>query len=232
MRVRKRTCGGGIVIISLAIISALAIKSGLIELQSNSPLDNLIHQYLEKKLIHPSPPSYYQFPKKRQIIYIMGGSEKSLRPRLKKAAQLFHAGIAAKIWIYIPPGITAFDQNLGRNLTNEEWAQRQFTLLNIAKKNIVFIDFKEEFWGTLRESRKVLKQASQQGYDHINVVTSAYHTRRVWLTFSDFAKEHNISFTIYAAKDAVCLRYLLQEYSKLLAYQYFILPLYASPVTF
>lgn len=155
----------------------------------------------------------------------MGGDETSLQARFKKSSQLFHAGMAERIWIYIQPGITAFDQTLGRNLTNEEWARRQLTLFNISGENIDFIDFEEGFFGTLSESRKVIEQARQQGYVHINVVSSNYHTRRVWLTFSSFSEENNISFTVYGADDVTYLRYLLKEYGKLLVYQYILLPL-------
>ncbi|MBC2714611.1 MAG: DUF218 domain-containing protein [Desulfobacteraceae bacterium] len=231
MKVRSRYfC---LVIVSLIIISAFTIKPDPVELLENSPLDSVIHPYLEEKLRLPPPPSLQsQFPKKRQIIYVMGGDEKSLQARFKKASLLFHAGIGEQIWVYIQPGITAFNQTLGRNFTNEEWARRQLALLNIAEKDIDFIDFEEGFWGTLSESRKVLEQAGQQGYAHIHVVTSTYHTRRVWLTFSCFSEKNNISFTVYAGDDVTYLRYLLKEYSKLLVYKYILLPLNGSSVTY
>ena len=221
-----------LVIVSLVIISALAIKLDPVELLEDSSLDSVIHPYLEKKLrFPPAFPLQYQFPKKQQIIYVMGGNEKSLQSRFKKAAQLFHAGMGERIWVYIQPGITAFDQTLGRNLTNEEWARRQLTQLNIAGKDIYFVDFEEGFWGTFSESQKVLEQAEQQGYVHIHVVTSTYHTRRVWLTFSSFSEKNNMSFTVYAADDVTYLRYLLKEYTKLLVYQYILLPLNVSRLT-
>lgn len=162
----------------------------------------------------------------------MGGNEKCLQSRFKKASLLFHAGIGEKIWIYIQSGITAFDPTLGRNLTNEEWARRQLTLLNITGNHIKFVDFEKGFWGTFSESRQVFEQAGQQKYTHIHVVTSAYHTKRVQVTCSSFSEEKNISFTVYAAEDVTYLRYLFKEYSKLLVYRNILLPLYALCVIY
>ena len=224
---RKRIVILGVLIVGLVIISALAIKLDPIELLEESRLESVILPYLEKKLRLPSVVSpQNQFSKKRQIIYVMGGDQKSLQSRFKKASKLFHKGMAGRIWVYIQPGITNYNHTLGRNFTNKEWAQRQLAMLNIASKDVDFIDVEEGFWGTLSESRKVLEQARQQGYAHILVVTSAYHTKRVWRTFSVFSEESNITFTVYAAADVKYLRYLFKEYSKLLVYQYILLPLY------
>jgi len=224
---RKQIIFYGIPIVGLVIIYALANKSDPIEFLSGNIVDSAIRPYLEKKLRLPSTTFSHldQFPKQRQILYVMAGNEKCFRSRLKKASQLFHAGMADRIWVYIQPGITYFNHALGRNFTNKEWAQGQLALFNIASKDVEFIDVEEGLWGTLSESRTVSRQAYKQGYVHILVVTSVYHTKRVWLSFSTFSEDNNISFTVYAADDVPYLQYLLREYSKLLVYQYVLLPL-------
>ena len=224
---RKQSIFLGILIVGLVIISALVSKLDPIEFLSDNVVDSAIRPFLEKELRLPSTTFSHldQFPKQRQILYVMAGNEKCLRSRLEKASQLFHAGRADRIWVYVQPGITYFDHALGRNLTNKEWAQRQLTLFNIASKDVEFIDVEEGFLGTLSESRTVSRQADKQGYAHVLVVTSVYHTKRVWFSFATFSEESNISFTVFAADDVPYLQYLLREYSKLLVYRYILLPL-------
>jgi len=221
--------------IAILIITAFfIIKLDPVELLEDSSLNSIIHPYLEKQLQLPPdfiPQDPIQLRNKPHILYIMGGDEASLLARFRRAAQMFHAGMAERIWVYIQPGITAFDQTLDRNLTNREWALRQFALLDIAEKDIVFLDVKEGFWGTLSEAESVFEQAGRQGVTHIDVVTSTYHTRRVRLTFSRFSEEFKISFTVYAADDVSYLRYLLKEYGKLLVYKYILLPLNVFRIT-
>lgn len=218
---------GRVLIISLLITLFFAIKSDIIKSLHTSTVDRVVKPYLEIKLKLPT--SFHiknQFPKKRQIIYVMGGDQTSLQARFRKTSQLFQSGIGDRIWVYIIPGITNFDLTMGRNLSNKEWALKQFAQLRVSEKDIDFVDFEEGFWGTLTEAQKVIGHARKKGYEHINIVTSNYHTKRVEVTFSRFSEKNNISFNIYDAEYIICFRYLLKEYFKLLVYRYILLPVY------
>jgi len=220
---------GSVLIISLVIISFFANKSDIIKFFHSSTVNSVIKPYLKLELT--LPPSFHiknQFPKKQQIIYVMGGDQISLKARFRKASQLFQSGFGDRIWVYILPGETTFDRSIGRSLLKQEWALKQFMQLSITEKDIDFIDFEEGFFGTLTEGQKIIGHARHLGYEHINIVTSTYHTKRVEVTFSGFSEKSNISFNIYDAEDITGFRYLLKEYIKLLVYRYILLPLYVS----
>ena len=64
---------------------------------------------------------------KVDVIYVLGGSQRSLEFKYKKASELYHKGICKRIWILSRPGITEYSVSLGRNLTNEEWSILKLT---------------------------------------------------------------------------------------------------------
>lgn len=214
-----------VVFVCLAFAFVFIMKSVPVEQMHLCPFYRVVQQYLKEKLRVSATSSLQpQLSKKQQVIYVMGGNEKNLQSRFRKASLLFHAGKGDKIWVYIQPGITNFDHTLKRNLTNREWVRRQFARFNIAAENISFIDLEEGFWGTLSESREIPEQVRGQGYSYLNIVTSAYHTRRVWLSFSIFSEAYGLPFSVYAADDEMSVSYLLKEYGKLLLYKKILLP--------
>jgi uncharacterized SAM-binding protein YcdF (DUF218 family) len=154
------------------------------------------------------------------IIYVLGGSEKSLEARLRTAARLHRAGEAQKILFFAAPGITRFDPALGRNLTNQEWTLRELQALGVGA------DFAEPLaleqpacFGTRAEARALAGRSGERGYRSVVLVTSALHGRRALRTFIDAFKEYpDARLVLSLTEEQASLEQLLVEYGKLLLY--------------
>ena len=126
------------------------------------------------------------------------------------------------------PGITEFDPSLGRNLTNDEWAIKQLTGFGVSKEDVEQVSLKKGPLGTFTEAKDISEIASKRGYKRLILVTSQYHTKRTWITFSKMSENRNITLSIYPANDPVGLHSLLYEYLKLVLYKNIVLPYYAE----
>ncbi len=157
------------------------------------------------------------------IIYVLGGSQKSLEYRFKIAASLYKNCQAHKILIFSRPGITEYDPLLGRNLTNNEWAIRRLEELGVQKEYIEPLSIKYVFFGTLAEARRVSREVINRNYDVLILVTSSYHTKRVFESFSNYLNNKGISVFTYSSDDSPELWGLFLEYFKLLLYRNIIL---------
>lgn len=187
--------------------------------------------YLTKQLTRVEPlrhTSHKVSSRSNSVIYVLGGSQESLKARFETAAQLAHQGFSKRILLLSEPGITEFDPSLSRNLTNDDWAIKQLTGLGIKKEDTELVSLKKGFFGTLSEARDISEIASKRGYKRLILVTSQYHTKRTWITFSKMFENRNITLSIYAANDPVRLRSLLYEYLKLVLYKNIVLPYYAE----
>ena len=163
------------------------------------------------------------------IIYVLGGGQQSLESRFKKAAVLYRNGAAGRVLIMSRPGITEYSSQLGRNLTNDEWAIGKLKDLGIHRDDIEFVSIPEDFWGTYNEAKAISGLTIKRGYRYLLLVSSPYHTRRVWESFSKMLQGSNVSILVFASDDTVNLNGLIIEYFKLLTYNYLLLPLHHSP---
>lgn len=159
----------------------------------------------------------------KSVVYVLGGNENSLRYRFKTAANLYHKGAAIKIFILSKPGITEYDPLHKRNLTNNEWAIKGLIDLGVEKENIEVAPIEEGFFGTLSEAKDIPQLIKKKGYSNLIVVTSAYHTMRVWISFSKFIKKKEVNLFVYGSEDHAVLSGLLFEYSKLIIYKEYLL---------
>lgn len=161
---------------------------------------------------------YKSTSKSDSVIYVLGGSQDSLENKFKTASDLYHQGMAGKILILSRHGITHYAPLIKRNLTNDEWAVRRLVSHGVKDVDIELISIKEGFWGTFNEAKHISDIAIKRGYKKLILVTSSYHTMRVWKSFSMFLQKHDIKLYIYMSDDPVGLRHLLPEYFKLLIY--------------
>jgi hypothetical protein len=161
------------------------------------------------------------------VLYVLGGTQTSLIYKFKIAADLYHRGLCEKIMLLSRPGITEYDPQLNRNLTNDEWAIRWLTDLKVPQKDIELVVMKRGFFGTLAEAKGIRAIASERNYTRIILVTSSYHMRRTLTTFSRVFKDRGKVLSIYGAAEPVLLRDMLYEYLKLILYERAVLPLYA-----
>ncbi len=152
------------------------------------------------------------------VIYVLGGSQDSLKNKFETAADLYRRGLSKKILFLGRPGITQYDSLLNRNLTNNEWAINKLAALGIKKEDVEPVSLKKGFFGTFTEAKGISDIVLKRGYNRLILVTSSYHTMRVWVSFSKFSRDRDIDLYVYMSNEPVDLRDLLLEYFKLLIY--------------
>ena len=164
-------------------------------------------------------------------IYILGGSQDSLKLRFETVAELCSKKPCGRVLLASQPGITGYDLTLKRNLTNDEWAAKQLSSLGIRNDRVEFVRFEKGRFGTMSEAKGLADLAASRGYKGIVLVTSQCHTKRTWLTFSRIFNGRRIGMSIFAAKDPKELDSLVFEYLKLSIYKNIILPNYTKTST-
>jgi hypothetical protein len=174
---------------------------------------------------HPTPESVNQ-DKRKVVIYVMGGDQHSLRVKYATTACLYNTRIGKKVMILHMPGITEYDEVLDRNLTNDEWSLKQLTSLGLASEDIEFISVPNLYFGTFSEARELTDIITKRGIKRLYLVSSSYHAKRVWITFSALLRNTGVVVEIYSADEKVGLRGLLKEYSKMVFYENLLVPLY------
>jgi len=162
------------------------------------------------------------------VLYVLGGTQTSLIYKFKIAAYLYHRKLCDKIILLSVPGITEYDPQLNRNLTNDEWAIQWLIDLGIPQRSIEPVAMNRGFLGTLTEAKGMRAVASERNYAYIILVTSSYHTGRTLMTFSRVFKDRGVGLSIYGAAEPVLLRDMLYEYLKLILYKSIVLPLYSQ----
>jgi uncharacterized SAM-binding protein YcdF (DUF218 family) len=163
----------------------------------------------------------------KPLIYVLGGNQDSLVNRFRKAANLYHKGFSKKILILSRPGITEFSPELGRNLTNDEWAIRELERLNVRKEDIEPVSVQKRGFGTMSEAKELSAFVRKKGCNRLILVTSDYHTRRVLHTFLKYGSDNSFELYIYGSEDEKNIRGLLSEYMKLFIYKHFAIPEYS-----
>jgi hypothetical protein len=158
----------------------------------------------------------------KSAVYILGGNQDSLREKFATVSELHFADRAGKILVLSRPGITEYDRQLRRNLTNDEWALQELAKRGIVTQQVELVPLEEEFFGTLTEAGGISRLARERGYRRLILITSRYHTARTWLAFSKYIQDDSM-LAIYAAHDDSSLAGLVAEYIKLLIYKHIVL---------
>ena len=161
--------------------------------------------------------------KSKTMIYILGGTQDSLKNHFQIAAGLYNKGIADKVYILARPGITEYNPALSRNLTNDEWSIRELGELGVKSKDIESVSVPQHFFGTYSEALGISRLARQRGYRRLILVSSIYHTRRVHLAFSHFL-DGAVEIYVAGSRDPAGLGALLVEYAKYLGYREILIP--------
>jgi uncharacterized SAM-binding protein YcdF (DUF218 family) len=164
----------------------------------------------------------------KPLIYVLGGNQDSLANRFRKAASLYHKGYSKNIVIHSKPGITDFSPELGRNLTNNEWAIRELERLNVRKEDIEPVSVEKKTFGTLSEAKDLTDIVRRKGCNRLILVTSDYHTRRVLHAFLMYRSDNPFELYIYGSEDERNSRNLFLEYMKLFIYDHFVIPGYSA----
>ena len=168
--------------------------------------------------VHPVPSAA-----SADVIYVLGGGQSSLEKRFPVAASLYKDQIARRVLILSRPGITEYSAGLGRNLTNDEWAYGKLSELGISRLDIETVPVEKSFFGTLSEAAALSNLVKSRGYTTLILVTSDYHTKRVWKSFSKLMEHADVTLYIYTAADPATILNLTRELAKLLVYRIFLL---------
>jgi len=161
----------------------------------------------------------------RIAIYVLGGTQHSLRLKYRTAADLYKKEGIEKIMVATSDDITEYDKDIDRNLTNDEWTIKQLARQGVKLEGISFIKLKDGFFGTLREARTLRELCVEKGIERLLLVCSAYHSRRVLAAFSRSLEDTGVEVEICVADEQVGLRGFLYENVKLFFYKYVLIPL-------
>lgn len=162
-------------------------------------------------------------PNLKVVIYVLGGSRRSLKNKFKTASDLYKHGVVNRILIESNRMIMEYSPAIERNLTYNEWAIERLVALGVEKEDIEPVSLEKGFFGTYQEAKGISDFVLKSGYNALVLVTSSYHTLRTWETFFKFIKDQNVNLYIYGANGDPTMYMLLQEYLKLNVYRVLLL---------
>lgn len=153
------------------------------------------------------------------VVYVLGGNDQSLKMKFRTASKLVREGRAARILVLSQPSLMAFSPALELNLTFDEWVIATLGGFGVRSSAIELVAFEEGYFGTWSEAKGISRLVSERGYRRLILVTSPFHSRRVWESFSRTVERADTHLFLYLSNETVPLRFLLLEYAKLLLYR-------------
>lgn len=215
--------------LSAAALCALILLAGvwlfnryeLIQLVEAVPYNEEIRGVLTERLTSADalPSLQASFKKNNGAIYVLGGSQGSLDSKFKAASMLYRRGVCSKVLVLSKPGET----ERAPVIANDAWAVKRLRELGVAQKDMEMVRVDGGNFGTLNEAETLSRIASGRGYGNLLLITAPYHTKRVRLTFSKYAKGKGIDILVYPSDETASLRSLITEYLKLAVYRYVLL---------
>jgi len=153
------------------------------------------------------------------VVYVLGGTPDSLKAKFRTASKLVREERATRVLVLSQQAMMAFSPALGRNPTADEWVVENLGAYGIAADAIEFVAIEEGFFGTWSEAEGVSRLVKDRRYRRLVLVTSAFHSRRAWESFSRTIEQPDTSLFVYHSDESGYLRHLLPEYVKLLLYR-------------
>jgi uncharacterized SAM-binding protein YcdF (DUF218 family) len=125
--------------------------------------------------------------------------------RTMEVARLFKKGLADNVFISteLIDSYSKRLKNQGIGIPPEQ--ERLFSILiqsGIPPKQII-LDNQPPGGGTFGELKRIREAMRERGYNKIIIVTSWYHTRRVYLMAKEVFKNDNLEFFVVAAKNGI-----------------------------
>ena len=216
MGIKKVLMGVGIAVLGGVVIvtyQVSGVKSGLKE---------ALAKLLIKQELIPTVSGGKSSNVEDNAIYVLGGAGDSLRRRLARAAELYKQGLAKKILIKSDDTLMGYSPSIGRNLSHNEWATGKLTGFGVKEEDIEVVVVEGVLLGTFSEAKTLSTIVSSRGYGSLILVSSDYHTARVWYIFSKLMRPQNVNLYIYPAKDYHTTYRLLQEFVKFACYRVFL----------
>ena len=153
------------------------------------------------------------------VVYVLGGTPDSLKRKFEIASRLLHERKATRILVLSRRELMAFSPTLNRNLTANEWAAENLVAFGVPAEQIEFVALEGGFFGTWSEARGLSRFARERGIQRLILVTSAFHSRRVWESFAHTVRDPDTRTYLYQSNESASLGLLLSEYFKLLLYR-------------
>ena len=216
MRTRVILVGVGVAILGGLLTVSYQLsgwKSGLKQALANALL---------KKEIVPAVFGDKSSYAEGQVIYVLGGAGDGLRRRFARAAELYKQGLAGKILIKSDPMLMGYSPSIGRNPSHDEWARKMLAGFGVKEEDIEVVVVEGGLLGTFLEARTLSNVVSRRAFRSLILVSSDYHTARVWYIFSKLMRRKNVNLYIYPAKDDHSGYGLLQEFIKFACYKVFL----------
>jgi len=197
-----------------------------IDLGDSQPVRFSKSVLLQSLVVEKELPSDPAVPRNREptLIYVLGGSQESLKWRIPLAATLYHRVPGSRVLFMNVAEITEYNPALGRNYTHDEWVIHEMMGVKIPATDIEFIAIPARHFGTLGEARHISGLVNRRHQGRLILVTSAYHTRRVSIAFSHFLKGWSELY-IYGSGEKIPFHHLMEEYIKVLFYRYILIPI-------
>jgi len=188
-----------------------------------SDVREFLMERLDRERPLPSPPEGGP-PGPGTTVYILGGSQKSLRHKIRTVGRLYGEGLVRKVLVLHAPGITEYSPALGRNLTNDEWMLRRLESEGVPSADVEWIAAPPSLFGTFGEARAVSRFVRTRGVRRLALVSSRHHLERAWITFSHFLRDDRCELYTYGSAEWAGGSELLAELFKLGFYKYLLLP--------
>jgi len=211
----------GIASIALAVfVSATAISLLWLNSGGAAGFRWEMKEIILKELADGAPPPPGEVV---DVIYVLGGGQRSLEYKFNTAAELYKNQVADKIWILSRSGTTEFSPELGRNYTNDEWAIDRLQKFGVPEEKIEAIKIEEGFFGTLSEAKGISKALQERGCTSLLLVCQKYHMQRVYLSFKRHLPPEHVGFYIQNSSDDQRFYETIIELIKLKFYKHFFL---------
>jgi hypothetical protein len=160
----------------------------------------------------------------RTALYILGGAGESQFLKFQKAASIYKQVDVSTVWVMQVDGITTFDPELSRNLTEDEWTLRELTRAGVPPEAIEFQRIEDRFFGTFSEARTLAVLCHEKRITTLLLVCAGYHARRVEVTFSALLSAGGVKIEIHPTDESVSAIGLLYEYVKKEWYETVLIP--------
>lgn len=144
---------------------------------------------------------------KADILYILGGSVKSMSYHIKTASAIYKTGSADKILYF----------NTKNNKRNKK-TERMLQNAGVSESDIEPLTVKNGVFGTMSEARAIADYMRRNSYKSIILVSSPCHTRRVKFSFTKYLKPAGVSIYIKGSEDKFAAREMILEHIKLKIY--------------
>ena len=160
----------------------------------------------------------------KEALYILGGSHDSQLWKFQKVARLYKLRGVQSVWIMHADGITAYDNELGRNLTEDEWTMRKLTQAGVSPEAIRFLEIEIGWFGTFSEARALAAVCRENRISTLLLVCAAYHAKRVEITFSAILSDLGVKIEIHPTDEYASMKGLIYEYAKKVWYETILIP--------